>query len=404
MDVSYMYVPRPRRGRLSLFVLIAIIGGIIGAGLAMTIVVAYPDLIPGYVAEQATPVQPPPTSPPPADRVAPASTVDQILVYNDGDGVWPVTKIAQTVGPSVVGIACVGRSYDYWSRTYRTVERSRGSGLLIRSDGHIVTNFHVIETAVTAGDRLIVTSHAGEYHDAEIVGYDQVTDLAVLKIAPFEGLVAGTFGDSDRVQVGELAVAIGNPLGRDFMFTVTAGVISGLNRTITYGDRDFVLIQTDAAINPGNSGGPLVNQKGEVIGINTLKLQVQGVEGMGFAIPSSTVQSVIRDLLDHGRVIRPWLGVAITDSDGAAHYYDVTIDAGLYVVRAYAGHPAAQAGLKDGDVLVELDGTRLDTVKDLQTALQGKGVGDTVRIRARRQGQDLTLDVKLGPMPAEPPS
>ncbi|MCL6450479.1 MAG: trypsin-like peptidase domain-containing protein [Acetobacteraceae bacterium] len=315
---------------------------------------------------------------------------------------WPAVEVARTLGPTVVGISTLSEVYDWWGgRTY-TVETSSGTGVVFDAAGLIVTNFHVVEGAVRGG-RLQVSLADGRRLDGTVVGYDRATDLAVVRVSAGGPLPAAVLGDSDRLQVGELAVAMGNPVGREFMRTVTVGVISGLNRTIQQGDREFELIQTDAAINPGNSGGPLANVRGEVVGINTIKLVIQGVENMGFAIPSNTVRRVVADIAQYGRVMRPWLGVTVTEGEAAARYLRHPLAYGLYVVEVYPGHPAARAGIKGGDILVSLGGTPVNSIDDLERVLAQSRVGQSLSVVVERGGRRLTLTVVLGEMPAQLP-
>jgi serine protease Do len=217
-----------------------------------------------------------------------------------------VVKAAEEVTPSVVGISNFSVVTDFWGRS-SLQERATGSGVIIDEKGFIVTNYHVIENA----RELIVTLSSGDEVPATVVGTDPPTDLAVLKIDK-EGLPAAELADSDVLHVGEPAIAIGNPLGLDFQQTVTLGVVSARERSITIQGQKFTFIQTDAAINDGNSGGALVNIYGQVIGINTAKIKIPGVEGMGFAIPANTVKEITRDLITQGRVERPWLGVYLS--------------------------------------------------------------------------------------------
>ena len=218
----------------------------------------------------------------------------------------PAVYAAKTVGPAVVGITNKAVARDWFDNPIET--EGVGSGVIFKSDGYIVTNNHVINGA----KELIVSLSDGRSLKGKVVGADEVTDLAVVKIDA-KDLPTATFADSDQIVVGEPAIAIGNPMGLEFRGSVTSGVVSALNRTLDNSDSRVKLLQTDAAINPGNSGGALVNADGEVIGINSVKLAANGVEGMGFAIPSNTVQSVIKELMDKGYVARPYLGVSVFD-------------------------------------------------------------------------------------------
>jgi len=208
-----------------------------------------------------------------------------------GLDVSPVVAIAEQVGPTVVGISNRGQVQDFFGRT-TVEERGSGSGVIIDSRGYIVTNYHVIEGA----SEIVVSLADGRKVTGELVGSDPRTDLAVVKIKA-DNLPVAVLGDSSKLKTGELAVAIGNPLGIEFARSVTVGVVSATDRTLTIGDRQFRLIQTDAAINPGNSGGALVNSRGEIIGINSAKLVIKGVEGMGFAIPINKAPPLLPGLI-----------------------------------------------------------------------------------------------------------
>ena len=301
-----------------------------------------------------------------------------------------VIFVAETVGPAVVGVINKAIAYDIFRRPY--TEQRSGSGVIFHPDGFIVTNSHVVEGA----QELLVYLADGRVLTGAIVGDDPLTDLAVIKVDA-AGLPSAQFGDSSLLRVGELAVAIGNPVGLEFARTVTAGVISGLDRRIQQGERQFVLVQTDAAINPGNSGGPLVNSSGEVIGINTLKFAAEGVEGMSFAIPINTVRPIVNELVLQGRVVRPWLGVRIVDREGAARY-GVTVERGVLVVEVITGGPAAKAGLAAGDIILAIKDRSVETVAQLTAAVQAGRVGDEVAVVVLRNGRELTLTITLEAM------
>jgi serine protease Do len=278
------------------------------------------------------------------------------------------------------------------------LETRTGSGLLISSNGYIVTNHHVIAGA----SQLTVILADGSSHIAEIVGSDPPVDLAVIRI-PVERVPFARFGDSDALRVGELAIAIGNPLGMEFKHSVTAGVISGVDRILQVGEEFIRLVQTDAVINPGNSGGPLANEAGEVVGINTLKIDLPRVEGMGFAIPSNTVRRIVEDLIADGRVRRPWLGVQILDRATIQRYrleVPVQFERGVYVDAVLPGSPAARAGLASSDVIVQIGKYRVDDIGSLQVAIREHRVGETVSIQVVRAGRTTTIQVTLGELPA----
>lgn len=305
----------------------------------------------------------------------------------------PVVRAARDVGPAVVGITNKAVARDWFNNQFE-IEQGVGSGVIFRADGYIVTNNHVI-----AGAKEIIVSLAdGRSVSGELIGTDEITDLAVVKIDA-DNLTAAEFGDSDDIMVGEPAIAIGNPLGLEFQGSVTAGVISALNRTLNLNDRQFKLIQTDAAINPGNSGGALVNADGLVIGINSAKLAANGVEGMGFAIPINTVRDIVAELMEKGRVIRPWLGVGVFDKETAARQgYRLNADAGVYVEHVDKDGSAGAAGIRRGDIILEIAGKPVNTVGELRSAVAEQKVGTVIQVKLQRDGDIITVDVTLQAM------
>ena len=224
-------------------------------------------------------------------------------------------------------------------------------------------------------------------------------DLAVVKIDE-DNLPVAKFGDSDSLLVGEPAIAIGNPLGLEFRGSVTAGVISALNRSIEVGERKFNLIQTDAAINPGNSGGALVNADGEVVGINSAKVAVSGVEGIGFAIPVNTAKPILDELVEKGRIARPYLGASLMDKDIAARYgFEIDLHGGIFIVKVVQGSPADEAGIRAGDIILSFNGNKVSTAVDLRTKLSECRVGDTVEVTIMRNGAAESRQVTLAEVP-----
>ena len=307
----------------------------------------------------------------------------------------PAVRAAKAVGPSVVGITNKAVVRDWFNNPVET--EGAGSGVVFRADGYIVTNNHVVSGA----KEIIVSLADGRSLKGKLIGADEVTDLAVVKVEASD-LPVATFGDSDGIVVGEPAIAIGNPLGLEFQGSVTSGVISALNRTLDISDKRVKLLQTDAAINPGNSGGALVNADGQVIGINSAKVAANGVEGMGFSIPSNTVQAIIKELIDKGYVARPYLGVTIFDPNTAARYgYQLNIDKGVYVFRLTLGGPADKAGLQRGDIILKFDDTEVNSVSELRQKVGEHKVGDSVKITFDRNGTTRTADIVLEEMPQE---
>ena len=202
--------------------------------------------------------------------------------------------------------------------------------------------------------------------------------------------------------MGEPAIAIGNPLGLEFRGSVTAGVISALNRSIELGERKFNLIQTDAAINPGNSGGALVNADGEVVGINSAKIAVSGVEGIGFAIPINTAKPILDELAKHGRIARPYLGASLMDQDIANRYgFEINLHGGIFLVKVVANSPAAKAGIRAGDIILSFNGSKVKTAVELRTKLSECKVGDRVNVTIMRNGAAQDVTVVLEEVPKE---
>ena len=310
----------------------------------------------------------------------------------------PVVRAAKVVGPTVVGITNKAVARDWFNNPVET--EGVGSGVIFKNDGgksYIVTNNHVISNA----KELIVSLADGRTLKGKLIGADEMTDLAVVRVDD-GNLPVAKFGDSDKIVVGEPAIAIGNPMGLEFQGSVTSGVISALNRTLDISDKRVKLLQTDAAINPGNSGGALVNADGEVIGINSAKVAANGVEGMGFSIPINTVQNVINEIMEKGYVARPYLGVSVFDPQTAARYgYQLNIDKGVYVFQLTLNGPSGKAGLQRGDIILKLDGQETNSVQDLRSKIADHKVGDTVKVTFDRNGKQKNVDVVLEEMPQD---
>lgn len=270
-------------------------------------------------------------------------------------------------------------------------QRSLGSGFIIDKKGYIVTNNHVIENA----DEIKVVLSDDKEFDAKIIGRDPYTDLALIKIKSKTNLPAVKIGDSEKLEVGEWVVAIGSPFGLER--TVTAGIVSAKGRVIGSGPYDN-FIQTDASINPGNSGGPLINMKGEVIGINTMI--IAGGQGIGFAIPVNLAKGIIEQLKSSGEVTRGWLGVTIQDLKGdLAEYYGLKGGEGALVVDVIQGDPADEAGIKPKDVITEVNGNKIKSSRDLTTVIAGIGVGEKAKVMVLRNGREKTFTVEIGKRP-----
>lgn len=306
----------------------------------------------------------------------------------------PVVAIAENVGPSIVGVKVNYVSQNLFGSLSEADEE--GSGIIYKEDGYIITNYHVIASAINNSTAKVAVTfpNSDEEVEATIVGGDETTDLAVIKIEK-TGLTAAKIGKSSDLKVGELAVAIGNPLGQEFAGSVTVGYISALNRKITTDGRTYKLIQTDAAINPGNSGGALVNFKGEVIGINTVKIGATEVEGLGFAIPTDDALVIIDELISKGKIERPYIGIGGVDLDEATAKRN-NLTTGIYVAQIYAGSPAALAGIQKGDIIVGIDGQEAKTMEKLNEYKNIKKIGDKVKLKIVRASKEQEIEVTLG--------
>ena len=300
----------------------------------------------------------------------------------DSTGVLPLQDIYEAVIPSVVSISCTGASSD------------TGTGVILTQDGYIVTNCHVVKDAQS----IQVLLHDGRRISAELVGLDDVSDLAVLRIQA-QDLVPARLGDSSAVRVGDSVVAIGDPLGISLRGTMTDGIISAINRDVDVDGRTMSLLQTNAALNSGNSGGPLINRYGQVIGINTMKmsssLSSATVEGLGFAIPSATVQEITNQLILQGYVSgRPSLGItgeAVSSFDQL--YY--RLPRGLLVTAVAEGSCAQNSGLEVGDIVLSIDGNPVTDSSSLRTILYNYEPGDEVTVVIYRSGRRYTGTVVL---------
>ncbi len=303
-----------------------------------------------------------------------------------------ITSAMKKVAPSVVNIANVMLVRDYY---YHVIPvKGVGSGLVIDPKGFILTNAHVIEGAA----ELDVTLEDGRKFPGNVVGVDLSTDIAVIKIDDSD-LPVPTLGDSDRLMVGQLAIAIGNPLGLAGGPTCTTGVVSALNRSIK-SDRGFMenLVQTDAAINPGNSGGPLVDSSGVVIAINTAIIPF--AQGIGFAIPINTAKRVAGDLMAYGEVQRPWLGITGLDiTPKVVAYYNLPVSKGTIVMRVVESSPAYKAGLEEGDIILKIGDASIENMQGLLGEVNKRSVGEVVRLTVVRGKEKFTVEIKLGKIP-----
>lgn len=314
----------------------------------------------------------------------------------------PVSAIAEKVGPSIVGIRVTTKGTNSIFNFGDTGGTAEGSGIIIRTDGYIMTNYHVIQSAIDTTNKnnatveVILPQQKDKPYTAQIVGSDWRTDLAVLKIN-VNNLPAVEFGDSDKVKVGELAVAIGNPAGMELMGSVTTGIISGLDRTIPLEDiKDLKLIQTDASINPGNSGGALVNAEGKVIGVNNAKLGGEGYEGLGFAIPINKAKEVTDSLIEYKYVKgRPLLGITVDSRYTEEYAKQYKMPSGVLVAEVHPLSGAYKAGLKVGDIITKVDGTAVKNKTELDNIKNKKKPGDSITIEVFRDGKTLSMSVVL---------
>lgn len=318
----------------------------------------------------------------------------------------PVEAISEKVSPSIVGIQVTVKTQGFgFFFDIGQDGVGEGSGIIIRDDGYILTNNHVIENALaqnsnklTEGSKIevILPSNTEKKYTAQVIGRDNKTDIAVLKIDA-KNLPAAEFGNSDEVKTGELAVAIGNPGGINYMGSITAGVISGINRTIQMENgQELKLIQTDAAINPGNSGGALVNSQGKVIGINTVKIAATGYEGLGFAIPINEANEIAQSLIEHKYVRgRPYLGIQIDQRFTEEYAKSYNVPSGLLVYDVMPLTSGYKAGIRAGDIITKFDGKEVKTFSELETQKNKKKPGDSVEIEVYREGKTITLTAVL---------
>lgn len=313
--------------------------------------------------------------------------------------------VAKKVQPSIVAITVEYSVNSIFNRTPSTAT-ARGSGIIISEDGYILTNNHVINSSSSNNNSFYEIGKANKvtvklYNDdteypGEIIGTDSQTDLAVIKIDKTD-LTAAELGDSDSVQVGEFSMAIGSPLGLDN--SVTAGIVSAVNREVSDEDGNkYVAIQTDAAINSGNSGGALVNSKGQVIGVNTLKLSGTSVEGIGFAIPINATKDIYNQLIQYSKVKRPYVGIGGIDLDKeTAERNNLVV--GVYIKTVDDFSAAEKAGLKPGDVIIEAEGKKITKMDELNEIKNKKQIGDTLKLKIYRDGKEKDITVTLQEQP-----
>jgi len=319
----------------------------------------------------------------------------------------------EKVSKNVVNIASVRMVTDELLRIFPI--EGVGSGIAIDNQGHILTNYHVVDHA----RRLKVTLYDGRTFNAKVIGTDKLTDLAVLKIEhdsnnssnnnnnnnnnnpdnkAIDSIPSAELGDSDNLKVGQIVIAVGNPFGLTGGPTVTTGIVSSLNRNIEFEDGVLELVQTDAAINPGNSGGPLVNTNGEVIAINTAKIPY--AHGIGFAVPINTAKTILQQLIKNGKVTRPWLGITtIKITNRIARYYRLPTNEGALVVKVEEYSPASDSGIRPGDIIEEIDEKRIEEITELSSRIKHKNVNEQTLLSVNRYGRRFTISVTLENQP-----
>jgi serine protease Do len=376
-------VKKPRRRKsFMVYVAIALVAAIIG-GLAGSYVTSY--RLDSFIKEEA----------------AKSSINAQEVNINLTDDVYFAVAVAEKAQKTVVGITTETERQinTFWGPQLR-VEQSMGSGFIVDSKGYILTNSHVI------GDgkykNITVSLIDGSKEVGQVLWYDTTLDLAVVKINK-TGLPAAELGDSDKLLVGEPAVAIGNPMTLDLERTVTQGIISGLNRSIVFDDGTVIepLIQTDASINSGNSGGPLFNAKGQVIGINTAKMM--SAEGLGFAIPINTAKPIVEQIINDGSFTTVYVGITgmAVETYERGYNVDLIADYGVIIIETMKNSPASEAGLKPNDVITAIDGHKIEDMDDLKRRLYNYRDGDKAEFTILRNGEELKINVTLRTRPDE---
>ncbi|MGC8261373.1 serine protease HtrA [Bacillus subtilis] len=324
-----------------------------------------------------------------------------------------ISDMVEDLSPAIVGITNLQAQSNSSlfgsssSDSSEDTESGSGSGVIFKKENgkaYIITNNHVVEGASS----LKVSLYDGTEVTAKLVGSDSLTDLAVLQISDDHVTKVAHFGDSSDLRTGETVIAIGDPLGKDLSRTVTQGIVSGVDRTVSMstsaGETSINVIQTDAAINPGNSGGPLLNTDGKIVGINSMKISEDDVEGIGFAIPSNDVKPIAEELLSKGQIERPYIGVSMLDleqvpqnyQEGTLGLFGSQLNKGVYIREVASGSPAEKAGLKAEDIIIGLKGKEIDTGSELRNILyKDAKIGDTVEVKILRNGKEMTKKIKL---------
>jgi S1-C subfamily serine protease len=300
-----------------------------------------------------------------------------------------IVDAVEKVSKCVVNIASVRMVQDQLFRVFPV--EGVGSGVIVDGKGFILTNNHVVDEA----QKLRITLKDGNVFNGVVVGTDEVTDLAVVRVDSKEALPFARLGDSDQLKIGEIVIAIGNPFGLTGGPTVTAGIVSALNRSLQFESGALELIQTDAAINPGNSGGPLVNTNGEVIGINTAKMPY--AQGIGFAVPVNTARIIVKDLMESGQITsRPWIGIAaIKITRQLAQYYRLPTNDGVLIAQVESQSPADYADLRKGDIVEAIDGRKITDPSQMSSNIRKRSINEKIIMTINRYGRRFDCQIQL---------
>jgi len=300
-----------------------------------------------------------------------------------------IVDAVEKVSKSVVNIASVRMVQDQLFRVFPV--EGVGSGIIVDGKGFILTNNHVVDEA----QKLRITLKDGNVFNGVVVGTDEVTDLAVVRVDSKEALPFARLGNSDQLKIGEIVIAIGNPFGLTGGPTVTAGIVSALNRSLQFESGALELIQTDDAINPGNSGGPLVNTNGEVIGINTAKMPY--AQGIGFAVPVNTARVIVKDLMESGRITnRPWIGIAtIKITRQLAQYYRLPTNDGVLIAQVESQSPADYADLRKGDIVEAIDGKKITDPSQMSSNIRKRSINEKIIMTINRYGRRFDCQIQL---------
>ena len=377
-QISYGKVTVQKQGNSAKSFFMGMLGGIVGCGIVAIAVLNIPSVKELLFVQGDN-----------EENEVPSTIIKNMVEYQN-----PIPAVASTAGSSVVGISV---EYTYNSFFGQQRLSQEGSGIIISSDGYILTNNHVVSTDINEQNKIVhvYLSNSTEPLEATIIGTDEQTDIAVLKVDCTD-LPAINMGSSDELEVGAMVVAIGNPLGRQFAGSITVGYVSALNRKLTdsYGN-SYVLIQTDAAINEGNSGGALVNANGELIGINMAKIEGTGIEGLGFAIPIDDVKTIINDLIEYKKVIRPTIGIQGVNVDEATKNRYNLDSIGVYIKYIEQFSAAEKAGLRIADIIVKIQGEVITSMEELNEIKNQYKVGDTITLDIIRDGKEMKVEVTL---------